>query len=135
MRKTLVDFNAGKLLSEIVKKEVVEEKSQNRRRILENQRENCPPKKPNIQSAKSPEENANQEKNRFSQSVYEKEITTFNVLFPDVFRPQVNSIRASLTILKYVSNHSQITLGLRKMAPLNISQYPEKWTLVGVPGV
>ncbi len=102
--------------------------------MQENEREKFPSKKPSRQSAKSSEYDANSEKQRLRQIIYEKEMSAFNILFPDFLRYQVNHIKASFTIFKYFSNRSQISFELSQVASLNISQDPEKWTVVDVPG-
>ncbi len=102
--------------------------------MLENQRENCQAKKPNFRSAKLPKADAKTEKNHLRQTIYEKEISAFNILFRDFLRYRVNHIKASFTICKYFSNSSQIPFELSQVDCLNIRQDQEKWTMVDVPG-
>ncbi len=132
-KTTLLVFNAGKLLPQVVKKENDEEESSKRHLTQENKKEKFPPKKPNLQSATLSKYDANSEKKR-RREIYEKEMSAFNIQFPDFIRYQVNHIKASFSILKYFPNSSQIPFELSEVASLNISHNPEKWTLIDVSG-
>ncbi len=79
---------------------MAEKKSIKTRRMLENQKEYCPAKKLNLQSAKLSKEDAKPEKTHPRDTIYEK-ISAFNALFSDFAWCEVNTIKAYFTVFKY----------------------------------